>query len=106
LHHYLIHVVKNMVITVIIDSQGRILVPAEIRGKLHLEPNSELELVILGNEILLRKTNTSLESQVNVWKERLIGMEIEAGIASDEEVVLEAGKWVDTEYVKKKLGLH
>jgi len=99
------HVVEIMAIRVSIDSQGRILIPADIRGKLHLEPNSELELTILGNELILRKTNTNLEKQVMFWKQQLLEMKVEAGVAKEEPADAETEKWMDRDYVKKKLGI-
>ncbi|MEX2682651.1 MAG: AbrB/MazE/SpoVT family DNA-binding domain-containing protein [Candidatus Sigynarchaeota archaeon] len=94
-----------MVINVTIDSQGRILIPVEIRGKLHLEPNSELELTILGNELILRKSNTNLERQVMSWKQQLMDMKIEAGVVQEEPDDTDSEKWMDRDYVKKKLGI-
>jgi len=97
--------VKKMEIHTSIDAQGRILIPAEIRGKLHMEPNSEVDIVIQGHELLIKKANTNLEKQVNEWKEKLLQMKIEAGIAPIDAEEEETGKWMDEEYVEKKLGL-
>jgi AbrB family looped-hinge helix DNA binding protein len=88
-----------------IDSQGRILIPADIRGRLHLEPNSEVELVVLGRELLVRKKDTALEERVMHWKEKLFRMKLKPGTTASDENVEETGKWVDEEYVEQKLGL-
>ena len=88
-----------------IDSQGRLLVPADIRGKLHLEPNSEVELVVLGRELLVRKKDTALEERVLRWKEKLLHMKLEPATTANEAECEETGRWVDDEYVEQKLGL-
>jgi hypothetical protein len=48
--------------------------------------------------------STSLEEQVKAWKERLLSMEIKAGISVNDEIVSEYEKWIDDEYVWNKLG--
>ncbi|HME51262.1 MAG TPA: AbrB/MazE/SpoVT family DNA-binding domain-containing protein [Candidatus Lokiarchaeia archaeon] len=100
----LLVMVKIMAISVIIDSQGRILIPNDIRNRLHFEPNSELEIIILGNELVLRKSKPDLKRQVTEWKERLLSMKIEQRLDQEDEEI-ESEKWVDEEYVDQKLGL-
>jgi AbrB family looped-hinge helix DNA binding protein len=42
-----------------IDKAGRLIIPAQIRKKLHLDADSKLVLVTIGNKILLEKLDLS-----------------------------------------------
>jgi len=86
-----------------IDNQGRIVIPAEIRHQLKLEADTEVELSMVGNELVIKKVNSSLESDVHQWKEELARTKIPAGVTVLDEG--ESDKWMDEEYVEKKLGL-
>ena len=44
--------------TITMDKAGRIVVPKEIREKLHFSPDTELEILCDGTEIRIRKTNS------------------------------------------------
>jgi AbrB family looped-hinge helix DNA binding protein len=87
----------NFVVKIKIDSQGRILIPAEFRRKLELETECEVGLTIIGNEIVIKKVNTDLKAKVKQWKQDLMKMSIPIGVTSD--------KWMDIEYAERKLGL-
>ena len=49
---------KTMEITSI-DKAGRLIIPAQIRKNLHLDADSKLVLVTIGNKILLEKLDLS-----------------------------------------------
>jgi len=42
-----------------IDKAGRLIIPAQIRKKLHLDADSKLVIVTIGNKILLEKLDLS-----------------------------------------------
>ncbi len=96
--------VKMMANITKLDGQGRIVIPAEIRHQLKLEPDTEVELNLVGNDLVIKKVNSSLESDVRQWKEDLVRTKIPAGITITDED--EGDKWMDEDYVEKKLGLH
>jgi AbrB family looped-hinge helix DNA binding protein len=93
----------NFVVKIKIDSQGRILIPAEFRRKLELETECEVGLTIIGNEIVIKKVNTDLKAKVKQWKQDLMKMSIPIGVTSENDIV--ADKWMDIEYAERKLGL-
>ncbi len=93
-----------MVIITKLDSQGRIVIIAEIRHQLQLEPDSEVEINIIGNDIVIKKVNSSFEAEVQRWREDLTRTKIPAGVTIVDED--DNDKWMDEDYVEKKLGLH
>ncbi|MHA1131810.1 MAG: AbrB/MazE/SpoVT family DNA-binding domain-containing protein [Candidatus Helarchaeota archaeon] len=87
-----------------IDSQGRILIPAEFRRKLGLEADCEVGLTVIGNDLIIRKVNTNLKAQVEQWKHELLKMPIPIGIANANDI--ESDKWMDKDYAERKLGVY
>ncbi len=96
--------VKMMASITKIDNQGRIVIPAEIRRQMKLEPDTEVEIKLIGNDLVIKKVNSSLEADVHRWMEDLSHLTIPAGITIPDEG--ESDKWMDEDYVEKKLGLH
>ncbi len=92
-----------MASTTKIDSQGRIVIPAEIRRQMKLEPETEVEMNLVGNDLIIKKVNSSLQSDVQRWKYDLTRTKIPAGVTT--EVEDKSDKWMDEDYVEKKLGL-
>jgi len=87
-----------------IDSQGRILIPAEIRRKLGFETDSKVGLIVIGNELVIKKVNTDLKIKVERWKQELMNRSIPVGVAT--EIETEDDKWMDKTYAERKLGLY
>ncbi len=87
-----------------IDSQGRILIPAEIRRKLGFEPECKVGLIVIGNELVIKKVNTDLKLKVERWKQELMNRSIPVGVAT--EIETEDDKWMDKTYAERKLGLY
>ena len=51
----IIQMVKNVAYSTKIDKQGRIVIPAKLRKKMNLEEESEIELEIYSNRLILPK---------------------------------------------------
>ena len=92
---------------VTIDNQGRILIPADVRGKLRLDPDTPLEISIQGNEMVIRKRDLDLdlEKKVAEWKQKMLSMTIEGSDGDVRDNGEESGKWMDRDHVEQKLGL-
>ena len=86
-----------------IDSQGRILIPAEFRRKLGLKAECEVGLTIIGNDLIIRKVNSDLKAKVDQWKQELLNVSVPIGITNESDI--ETDKWMDREYAERKLGL-
>ncbi len=54
---------------------------------------------------MAKMSSTDLEQQVAVWKQQLLDMKIEAGVAYEEPDNSEIEKWMSCDYVKRKLGV-
>lgn len=87
---------------IIIDRYGRVLIPKKVRERLGLKPNMALELMVKGDEIVLRPRNLELERRVDELSEYLAREAPEAFISKSEEG---DSKWLSRRYCLKKLGL-
>ncbi|MEM3078496.1 MAG: AbrB/MazE/SpoVT family DNA-binding domain-containing protein [Nitrososphaerales archaeon] len=87
---------------IVIDKYGRVLIPKEIRGRLGLKPNMALELIVKGNEVILRPRSLDLERRVEELSEYLAH---EAPEAFVNELREGDSKWLSKKYCLKKLGL-
>ncbi len=84
-----------------IDKFGRILIPKEIRSSLGIKENTELEIEVKDEKILINLQNSSLERRV---EEAISYLKNNAPkpFVSFEEV---EEKWYSAEYSLKKIGL-
>jgi AbrB family looped-hinge helix DNA binding protein len=96
--------VNEMAVITKIDQQGRISIPSEIRKLLKLEPNMDLEITIIRNELIIKISRPDLKAQVEKWMEDLINTSITPGISTETDN--ENKKWMDNDYIEKKLGLY
>ena len=83
------------------DKFGRILIPKEIRNSLRIGENTELEIEIKDEKILIKPVDYSLEKKVD---EVINYLKTSAPkpFVTDEEV---EEKWYSAEYSLKKIGL-
>jgi len=84
-----------------IDKFGRILIPKEIRSSLGIKEDTELEMEVKDEKILIRLVDRSLEERV----EELINYLKNSApkpFVSDEET---GEKWYSAEFSMRKIGL-
>lgn len=93
--------VKNMAYTTKIDKQGRIIIPAELRKKMKLNEESEVELEIFANRLFLSKKVQITEYLLDKWKKTLLSRSIlpQSGNNTTDE-----NKWYGEDYSAQKLG--
>ncbi|MEM2123099.1 MAG: AbrB/MazE/SpoVT family DNA-binding domain-containing protein [Candidatus Bathyarchaeia archaeon] len=87
---------------VVIDRYGRVLIPKEVRERLGLEPNTALELIVKGGEIVLRPRSMDLEGRIDELSEYLMREVPEAFV---NEPRGGDSKWFSRSYCLRKLGL-
>ena len=85
-----------------VDKYGRVLIPREVREKLGLKPNMTLDLLVRGNEIVLRPRNLDLEGKINELSEYLMREAPKAFVNKPREG---DSKWLSRSYCLRKLGL-
>lgn len=85
-----------------VDKYGRILIPEELRRRIGLKHGENVELMIKGDELILRKIDTELDDRIRGWFEYLKKNNPKPFVSATE-----AGdsKWFSREYCLKKLGL-
>ncbi len=92
-----------MAIHLKIDPQGRLLIPVEVRRKIGLQPESEVKLTLVGNQLVIFPINLDLEEQVRSWRTDLEGMRVSVGKVTfpdrDEQ-------WMDEDYARRKMGIN
>jgi len=86
----------------VIDKFGRVLIPKKIRDKVGLKPGMRLDIVVKGNEIVLRPRNVDLEEKIRELEEFL---EHETPKAFIKSPYLGDSKWFPKDYCLRKLGL-
>jgi len=86
----------------IIDKYGRVLIPKEVREKLGLRPNTALDVIVKGDDIILRPRNLDLEKRISELSEYLAYEAPEAFVNEPREG---DSKWLSRRYCLKKLGL-
>jgi len=84
-----------------IDRFGRILIPKEIRNSLGIRENTELEIEVKDEKILIKPVDHSLEKKVEELLDYLKN-KAPKPFVSTEEV---EEKWYSAEYSLKKIGL-
>jgi len=84
-----------------IDKFGRILIPKEIRRSLGIKEDTELEIEVKDESILIRPKNSSLEKRVDEAVNYLMN-NAPKPFVSGEEV---EEKWYPKDYSLKKIGL-
>ncbi|MHA1734016.1 MAG: AbrB/MazE/SpoVT family DNA-binding domain-containing protein [Promethearchaeota archaeon] len=85
-----------------VDSQGRLLIPVEIRRKVGIQPDSEVKMTLVGNQLVISPVNHDLQEQVERWKKDLLEMHPPVGSVTPHD---EGARWMDEEYVRRKMGL-
>lgn len=84
-----------------IDRFGRVLIPKEIRQKIGISENSELEIELKDGKIVLSPANRSLEEKVEVAV-NFLKEKAPKPFVSEEEV---EEKWFTEDYSRRKIGL-
>jgi AbrB family looped-hinge helix DNA binding protein len=74
-----------------IDSEGRILIPKELRDKLDLHEGDVLKVYFRGNSIILKKSGKIKENSYRVLSKILSGVTLDR-IAAEREAVKEIEK--------------
>ena len=90
------------ILAITIDKYGRVLIPKEVRERLGLKPNMTLDLIVRGDEIVLRSRDMDLERRVDELSEYLARETPEAFINKPREG---DSKWLSRGYCLRKLGL-
>lgn len=94
--------VNNVESEAVVDSQGRLVLPAKIRATLGIKNGGKVKITLKGDQVMLTVFDENLESRVNKWYERLSSISIEP---FTEEISREVSKWYSEEYARRKLGL-
>jgi transcriptional pleiotropic regulator of transition state genes len=84
-----------------IDKFGRILIPKEIRKSLEIKEETELEMEVKDEKILIRLVDRSLEEKVEELI-RYLKNSAPKPFVSDEEA---GEKWYSAEFSMRKIGL-
>lgn len=93
--------VINVAIEVKIDKQGRLIIPAEFRKKMNLNDESQIEMILVADQIILRKKESVNEKKIEKWKKELKELNLKANTEENEEP---SKKWLSEDYVRNKLG--
>ncbi len=95
------HVVGTMAIETKIDKQGRLIIPAEFRKKMNLNDESPIEIILVADQIILRKKEAVNEKKIEKWKKELQELNLKVNTEENEEP---SKKWLSEKYVRNKLG--
>ena len=93
--------VKNVAYTTKIDKQGRIIIPAELRKKMNLKEESEIELEIYANRLFLSKKVQITPKLLDKWKNSLLSHQI---LPQSEDNSKDENKWYGDDYSARKIG--
>jgi AbrB family looped-hinge helix DNA binding protein len=86
---------------VVIDRQGRLVIPAEIREKIGMKNGGRVSVRLDGSKVIIEPVFEDLEERVQRWREFVMGLSLEPF----KEDVSESWKWMSHEYARRKLGL-
>jgi len=94
--------VKEMEYEVEVDSQGRVVLPAEIRQAIGIIGKAKVKVRMKGIEVTITVLGGGLKHRVEEWFRRLSSMRIQPFTEKGEYGPL---RWYSDEYVRKKLGI-
>lgn len=89
--------------TVIVDEQGRMVLPSQIREKLGVKKGGRLSIKLEDSQriVIERRASDDLEQRVRNWAKISLNARVQA-IARRKPT---SSKWLGSEYAKRKLGL-
>jgi AbrB family looped-hinge helix DNA binding protein len=93
--------VDNVEDVIIIDKQGRLVLPSRIREALGLKEGGRLTVRLDGSRVILEPAPKDLVKKVQDWANLAMTIKAEAFT----EKLEESWKWMSHEYAKRKLGL-
>jgi AbrB family looped-hinge helix DNA binding protein len=88
----------NVGIVVKVDRQGRVVLPEDVRKTLGIEGETEMVCRVVGNRIILEKFSIEAISKAFAELE-------EIAPSLDTEEAEEKDKYIDREYVLRKIGI-
>ncbi|MCX8189223.1 MAG: AbrB/MazE/SpoVT family DNA-binding domain-containing protein [Nitrososphaeria archaeon] len=86
---------------VVVDKQGRIVLPSNIRKAFGLKGGDKLSIKLNESKIILEPYTEELDKKVQTWVEFASNTNAEAFT----EKVRGSWKWFSLEYAKRKIGL-
>lgn len=94
--------VEHVEHTVDVDSQGRIVLPAELRRAIGIAGKNKVRVRVRGSEVAISVVSEELERRVEEWFKRLSSMSVEP---FTERAEYAPSKWYGDEYARRKLGV-
>lgn len=90
---------------VIVDQQGRLVLPSRIREKLGLKKGGRVTIRLEDSSrvIIERKSTESVEERVENWVNMALSAKAQMGAVGGKKTL--ADKWMSSEYARRKLGI-
>jgi len=86
---------------VVIDKQGRLVLPSRIREVLGLKGGGQVSIRLDGSRVILEPTSKDIKENVQEWVSLALSLKADAFTEESEE----SWKWMSREYARRKLGL-
>ena len=93
---------KIMTVKSKVDKQGRLVIPAEYRKILSISEDTELEISLVANQIIIRRKFSIDPKKLSYWEEKIKSLNLKPKKANNSEF---SEKWMSEDYVRNKLGL-
>ena len=93
--------VENMVNSVMIDKQGRLVLPSQFREALGLKGGGEVTIRLDGSRVIIEPVSNDVRENVREWEDLTRSLGAEAFTEEPNE----SWKWMSSEYARRKLGL-
>lgn len=93
---------KFMTVKSKLDKQGRLVIPAEYRKILSISEETELEISLVANQIIIRRKLSIEPKKIIEWEEKINSLNLKSKRVDNNEF---SEKWMSEEYVRNKLGL-
>lgn len=93
---------KFMTVKSKLDKQGRLVIPAEYRKILSISEETELEISLVANQIIIRRKLSIEPKKIIEWEEKIKSLNLKSKRVDNKEF---SEKWMSEEYVRNKLGL-
>jgi len=87
--------------SVVVDRQGRLVLPSKIREALGLKEGGHVSIRLDGSRIILEPMSKEVEEKVQEWVSFALNLKAEASTEEHGE----SWKWMSREYARRKLGL-
>ena len=91
-----------MAIKAKIDKQGRLVIPSEYRKRLAITEETPLEISIIANQLLIRRTTSVDKDMIDQWKQNIKSLNLKPQTIDQDS---SNSNWMSEEYIRNKLGL-